>query len=36
VFEVHLRGLEVALLRLKHAYDFWGFQIFLVSIEDQL
>ncbi|MEM2261159.1 MAG: hypothetical protein QXK24_01780, partial [Ignisphaera sp.] len=37
VFEVHLRGsLEAALLRLKHAYDLWESQIFLVSTEDQL
>jgi len=37
VFEVHVRGsLEAALLRLKHAYDLWESQIFLVSTEDQL
>lgn len=37
VFEVHLRGsLEAALLRLKHAYDLWGSQLFLVSTENQL
>jgi len=37
VFEVHLKGsLEAALLRLKHAYDLWESQIFLVSTEDQL
>jgi len=37
VFEVHIKGsLEAALLRLKHAYDLWESQIFLVSTEDQL
>jgi len=37
VFEVHIKGsLEESLLRLKHAYDLWGSQIFLVSTEDQL
>lgn len=37
VFEVHVKGnLEAALLRLKHAYDLWESQIFLVSTEDQL
>ncbi|MEM2930974.1 MAG: hypothetical protein QW797_08990 [Thermoproteota archaeon] len=37
VFEVHLKGsLEAALLRLKHAYDLWESQVFLVSTEDQL
>jgi len=37
VFEVHLKGsLEAALLRLKHAYDLWESQLFLVSTEDQL
>ncbi len=37
VFEVHVKGsLEKALLRLKHAYDLWESQIFLVSTEDQL
>jgi len=37
VFEIHLRGnLEAALLRLKHAYDLWESQIFLVSTEDKL
>jgi predicted RNA-binding protein len=34
VFEVHVKGsLEAALLRLKHAYDIWESQIFLVSTE---
>lgn len=37
VFEVHLKGnLEAALLRLKHAYDLWESQIFLISTEDKL
>jgi hypothetical protein len=37
VFEVHLKGsLEAALLRLKHAYDLWESQVFLISTEDQL
>jgi len=37
VFEVHLKGsLEATLLRLKHAYDLWESQLFLVSTEDQL
>jgi len=37
VFEVQMKGsLEAALLRLKHAYDLWESQIFLVSTEDQL
>jgi len=37
VFEVHIKGsLEAAMLRLKHAYDLWESQLFLVSTEDQL
>jgi len=37
VFEVHVRGnLGDTLLRLKHAYDRWRSQLFLVSTEDQL
>lgn len=37
VFEVHMKGsLEAALLRLKHAYDLWESQIFLVSTEESL
>lgn len=37
VFEVHIRGsLEAALLRLKHAYDLWESNIFLVSTESEL
>jgi predicted RNA-binding protein len=37
VFEVHVRGnLGDTLLRLKHAYDRWESQLFLVSTEDQL
>jgi predicted RNA-binding protein len=37
VFEVHIKGnLGDSLLRLKHAYDRWESQLFLVSTEDQI
>ena len=37
VFEVQLRGnIAEALLRLKHAYDLWESQVFLVSTDRQL